>query len=177
MEALYFQPPALLWLMRAFTFYGSWLVLVPAGAAGVLLALRHQHRGLAIRMGAGMAAAEAASEIIKFVVHRTRPDSLHHITSRGAAFPSGHALNSVVVWGLLALVLASTVAAGRSWPRWLFVIPLLVGWTRVYLGVHWPSDVLSGWGLGLLLVAALAPNPPPGTPANADHAHSDADPR
>ena len=157
MESIYFRPPALFPLARRLTQLGSLAVLIPASALGILFALRHHGADLAWRLGIGMAAAEGLTELVKLVLARTRPDFLHQVTARGASFPSGHSLNSIVVWSLLALVIASVGRRRKVWARLLFVLPLLVGWTRVYLGVHWPSDVLGGWGLGLLLVAAIAP--------------------
>ncbi len=156
MDALYLQPAWLLPAVRVLTRLGSWMVLVPAGALGIWFAIRHHGRELAVRLGVGMAAAETFSELFKLIVGRARPDFLFQVSPRGASFPSGHSLNSLVVLSLLALVIASAGRRRKAWARLLYLIPALVGWTRVYLGVHWPSDVLSGWGFGLLLIAAVA---------------------
>ncbi len=157
MESFYFRPPALLPVARVLTQFGSLAVLIPAGALAMLFALRHHGADLAWRLGIGMAAAAGLTELVKFVLARTRPDFLHQVTARGSSFPSGHSLNSMVIWTLIALVIASVGRRRKVWARPLLVLPLLVGWTRMYLGVHWPSDVLGGWGLGLLLVSAIAP--------------------
>jgi membrane protein DedA with SNARE-associated domain/membrane-associated phospholipid phosphatase len=73
------------------------------------------------------------------------------------AFPSGHALRATVIFGLLAVLLARPLSERWRWlPYSLATLPILgVGLSRVYLGVHWPSDVLGGIALGLVWVAAL----------------------
>ncbi|ALG83801.1 phosphoesterase [Gordonia phthalatica] len=95
--------------------------------------------------------------ILKLLFSRDRPpveDRL--IDVGGAAFPSGHAMLSTVVYGLTAVV------AFRVFPRvreravalvWLPILVLLIGVSRVYLGVHWASDVLFGWLFGLIWLA------------------------
>ncbi|MFF2125152.1 phosphatase PAP2 family protein [Streptomyces olivochromogenes] len=94
---------------------------------------------------------------LKAAVGRARPvwpdpvDSAHY-----AAFPSGHAMTATVVCGLL-LWLLQLYGAGRALRRTALALAVLcvvgVGLTRVWLGVHWPSDVLGGWLLGALVVA------------------------
>ena len=164
MESLYLHPAALLPVMQVLTRLGSLAVLIPASVLGIGFAIRHHGRDLALRLGIGMAVAEAFTELIKFLLARARPDFPHQVTAGGGSFPSGHSLNSVVVWCLLALVIASVGWRRKLWARALYVLPLLVGWTRVYLGVHWPSDVLGGWGFGLLLVAAIVGGKPRPSP-------------
>ncbi|MFF4130339.1 phosphatase PAP2 family protein [Streptomyces mirabilis] len=94
---------------------------------------------------------------LKAAVGRARPvwpdpvDSAHY-----AAFPSGHAMTATVVCGLL-LWLLQLYGAGRALRRTALALAVVsvvgVGLTRVWLGVHWPSDVLGGWLLGALVVA------------------------
>jgi membrane-associated phospholipid phosphatase len=77
------------------------------------------------------------------VDHITTPDEY--------SFPSGHAQNAALVWGLLALHFK------KRWFRYLCaVLVLLIGFSRVYLGVHFPTDVLAGWSVGALLAWAYA---------------------
>ncbi|MEV5597851.1 phosphatase PAP2 family protein [Streptomyces sp. NPDC052496] len=106
------------------------------------------------------AAGTALQQVLKVLVGRPRPewpdpvDSAHY-----AAFPSGHAMTAAVAGGL-ALWLLRLYGAHRRW-RWaaaaLVTVSVAgVGLTRVYLGVHWATDVAGGWLLGAALVAAAA---------------------
>ena len=70
--------------------------------------------------------------------------------SDGASYPSGHAANTMVVCAL-----ASVLWPRRRLWRLLWAPPLVTGLSRVYLGVHYPSDVLAGWGVGLCVALAL----------------------
>ena len=155
MDRFYHSPPALLPVMRVITLYGSWFVLLPAGVLGMFFALHHHRLDLAIRLGAGMLGGLFLTEGLKLAISRARPEVIERISVSGNSFPSGHALDSVVVWSSLAL-LVWRLGYKQAWVRILYVIPVLVGWSRVYLGAHWPSDVLGGWGLGLLVLAAIA---------------------
>ncbi|MDO0928963.1 phosphatase PAP2 family protein [Streptomyces sp. TG1A-8] len=103
------------------------------------------------------ALAALVQQLLKAAVGRGRPrwpdpvDSAHY-----AAFPSGHAMTATVVCGLL-LWLLYRLGAGRVLWRTAVTVAAVsvvgVGLTRVWLGVHWPSDVLGGWLLGALVVA------------------------
>jgi undecaprenyl-diphosphatase len=94
------------------------------------------------------------SEAVKNVVDRQRPDVDWRLIERphSASFPSGHSLNSMCILGAAALLTARRLP--RRWVGALLVllgmgVSLLIGVSRSYLGVHWPSDVLSGWCAGL----------------------------
>ncbi|MER6633146.1 phosphatase PAP2 family protein [Streptomyces sp. NPDC000987] len=108
-------------------------------------------------LAAVCAVGTVLQQSLKAAVDRPRPvwrdpvDSAHY-----AAFPSGHALTATVVCGLL-LWLLHRYGVGRALWRTAVTVAVVsvagVGLTRVWLGVHWPSDVLGGWLLGAMLVA------------------------
>ena len=93
-----------------------------------------------------------------YVVHRPRPDvdALDSVPAT-ASFPSGHMAASVVLYGGLALIGSSLVSV-RSVRRWLLVaaglMALGVGFSRVYRGLHHPSDIVAGGAFGLACLAA-----------------------
>lgn len=96
--------------------------------------------------------AVAFFNIIKRVYARPRPSGLTGVTSSSYAFPSGHATASAAVCGALAYVLWREGFVSRNASIALAVlVPLLVGVSRLYLNVHWATDVLGGWSAGLLI--------------------------
>ncbi|MFE5732412.1 phosphatase PAP2 family protein [Streptomyces sp. NPDC056528] len=128
-----------------------------AAGTAVLLWWRRERR-LALWLVGTSVLAVLLQQGLKALVGRERPrwpdpvDSAHY-----AAFPSGHAMTATVTCGLLLWVLALHWRDG--WRGWgalagaAVVSVLGVGCTRVYLGVHWPSDVVGGWLLGWFCVA------------------------
>lgn len=112
-------------------------------------------------IGAGVIGLAAlAVEIIKATVARERPEVLDPIlVERGFSFPSGHASLSMVAYGILA-VLVSRTYLSRLTRRAVFVLVValvfLIGVSRVWLGVHYPSDVIAGWVAGATVVLVYA---------------------
>lgn len=99
------------------------------------------------------------ASVLKHILARARPQLIpHDAYTFTASFPSGHTMMATVVWLWLALVLGEAI--GRRGARNLLVagaliIAFLVGASRVYMGVHWPSDVVESWGLGIAWVWVL----------------------
>ena len=153
-EALYAgHRPLLLALARFFTALGEPTVLIAAGAAAALW-LWYAGRGrlgvvllLIALLGRGF------SEVQKYEVARVRPAlEPHLVVVKTQSFPSGHASSSMIFY----LTLAIALTAGTRWHRpaavAAIVLSLLIGTSRVMLGVHWPSDVVGGWAFGMLWV-------------------------
>ncbi|MDN3292882.1 phosphatase PAP2 family protein [Streptomyces ficellus] len=123
----------------------------------VLWLWRRGRRLLAVWTAAVSAFGTALQQLLKAAVGRDRPrftdpvDSAHY-----AAFPSGHAMTAAVTCGLVLWLLALLGASRRVRLTTLVVGAVSVigvGLTRMYLGVHWPSDVVAGWLLGACCVA------------------------
>ncbi|WP_434150336.1 phosphatase PAP2 family protein [Methylocaldum gracile subsp. desertum] len=139
-------------MFRDFTALGgvSVIVFITLGAAGYLALLR-KHRTvllLAIAVGGGL----LVNTLLKLGFDRPRPDLVPHgAYVYTASFPSGHAMLATATYLTLGALLARVLPDRRTKFFVLtmaVVLCLLVGLSRVYLGVHWPSDVAAGWMIG-----------------------------
>ena len=126
------------------------LVTLVTAIAGFLLVYRRF--GPAIFMIAAIISGTIASHLLKIVYDRPRPDVVDHlVATHTASFPSGHATMSAVVYLTLATMIVRLVddVAVRIYVILMAVfLTFMVGMSRIYLGVHWPSDVIAGWALG-----------------------------
>lgn len=143
---------------RVITTFGSTAVILPlAMICAVVLGVRRRWVELAVLLG-GVTITYIGVDVLKSATDRPRPEG--GLTGyAGAAFPSGHTAHSVLyVWlGLtLALRLRSKVARGTPLVLAGIVLSVLVGLSRVYLGVHYMSDVNGGWALGACAFALCA---------------------
>jgi undecaprenyl-diphosphatase len=126
------------------------LTILTLASAGVLVLQRKRH--LALYVVGAVAGGSVVSMLLKFGFDRPRPDLVPHgqivYTS---SFPSGHSLISAVAYLTLGALVASgqTNLALRAYLIGLAgFLTAIVGVSRVYLGVHWPTDVLAGWTAG-----------------------------
>ncbi|WNG31356.1 phosphatase PAP2 family protein [Cystobacter fuscus] len=135
------------------------LTLVVIAVCGFLVLVR-RWRTIALVLGSTLGGM-GVNALLKNLVARPRPSVVPHLTwVLSESFPSGHAMLSAIVYLTLGAILSELVEK-----RWLKVylltvalgLTLLVGLTRVYLGVHYPTDVVGGWiaGLAWAIVAAL----------------------
>ncbi|MGV9823997.1 MULTISPECIES: phosphatase PAP2 family protein [unclassified Gordonia (in: high G+C Gram-positive bacteria)] len=145
------------------TLLGNTVTLaVVVAVVAVALGIR-RHRVESVFLVVGSLVGYGLMVALKHLVARARPprdDRLLHIETY--SFPSGHAMMTMVVFGLLAVVAYRLVDGVREHPWWLALAPVLsvfVGLTRIYLGVHWMTDVIAGWVLGALFVALCAAVP------------------
>ena len=153
-------PPALLEAVRDWTALGGVLLrnlfALIAIAALLLVRLRREATLLAATILSGW----VVNTLIKVLVGRPRPTIVSHLAEAGgSSFPSGHSFNSAVVYMGIALALAAL--SSRRGIRWTMTagaatLTALIALSRVWLGVHYPSDVLAGWlgGMGWAFTAS-----------------------
>lgn len=143
------------WLRQAavdITALGGYPVLavISAVAAGYLLLAGR--RGGALLVVVSAVGGTVITSALKALFDRARPDLVPHLVEvQTLSFPSGHSTLSAVVYLTLGVLLAA-VHKGRRMKvyilGWAVALAVLVGLSRVYLGVHWPTDVLGGWSVG-----------------------------
>jgi undecaprenyl-diphosphatase len=141
-----------LWVSRL----GSTPVVFGAGLAGVVLAAR-RCRNLALVMLVTIAARAPLEWLLKDLVARPRPTGARLVAGTGFSYPSGHVLAAAATWGFVPLIAALYIH--RRWLWWTLTtlawsIITLVAWSRVWLGVHWTSDVIGGLALAFVALSA-----------------------
>ena len=147
---------------RDVTALGGFTVLTLVVLLAFALLWLHRRRAQALVLVAAVLGGELLAQAIKLIVGRARPDLVPHLdVVYSASFPSGHSTLSPIVYFTLAAIVAA--GEGRRAQKVLLIatalaLVLAIGLSRVYLGVHWPTDVLAGWALGaaVAVVASLA---------------------
>jgi undecaprenyl-diphosphatase len=150
--------PTLVAIARVLTFFGEPTVLIAAGFAAAAWLWRRGRQRLAGALLLIILVGRALGEAQKYWIARVRPDvEPHLVVVRTSSFPSGHATSSMIFYLTFALALT----AGTRWHRiaaaGAILLSLLIGTSRVMLGVHWPSDVIGGWAFGMLWVLLTLP--------------------
>lgn len=152
-----FHTPANNQLMLGITFLGKHQFLIPANL--VLIAyfslIRHQN-WFSIRVTVIALSSLVLMLVLKWLFRRKRPLAPLLFAAKGLSFPSGHAIMAVTFYGLLIYILGHSVQG--DWISTVLTIVLivlitLIGFSRVYLRVHYASDVLAGFIVGLIWLA------------------------
>ncbi|MEG4499737.1 phosphatase PAP2 family protein [Microcoleus sp. F10-C6] len=139
-------------IMLGFTFLGepNLLLVICLSLSIILLGRNHRSEAATIAIAAG--GAIGLNLLLKKLFARARPQLWERVVDvRFYSFPSGHAMISMVIYGLLGYFLGSRFPK----QRWLIysltvVLVAAIGLSRLYLGVHWPTDVIAGYTAGLV---------------------------
>ncbi|MFS0907544.1 phosphatase PAP2 family protein [Priestia aryabhattai] len=144
-----FESPGLTAIMKCFTFIGS----TPSVAVISLFSLFFlykvlKHRTELILFIAIIVGSPILNELLKLLFHRARPNFHRLIEINGYSFPSGHAMSAFAVYGVLSFLLWRHIPTrwGRTCLLFISTVMILaIGVSRIYLGVHYPSDIIGGY--------------------------------
>ena len=148
--------------MRDVTALGGVTLLTLVTLLSVIVLLGHHCRIQALVLAVSVPLAQLSSGVFKDLYERARPSfAIYGDLPTSMSFPSGHSTVATATYFILAVIISS-IEPNRSRKVLFFafaaVLSVMIGFSRVYLGVHWPSDVIAGWCLGAAwaLVAAVA---------------------
>lgn len=138
--------PGLTQLMKGISWIGYVYFLVPINLL-ILILLFKKDRLMALTIPLGTLVVWRMSEILKTMIERPRPNISPLVVETSYAFPSGHAMSNTAFYLLLLLL-----APKNKTVRFLCIAMIvLMDFSRVYLGVHWPSDVLGGTAIAMIM--------------------------
>lgn len=156
---LVYRHPVVEQLLLFFTHLANWQIIVSLGVIVLLLLCLQKRRREAWFFFGGVVFSSFIIFLFKNIFQRNRPDEIYALlTEHSHSFPSGHATLSVVFYGLIAYgLIRQTHKHSQKKLIGLGAILLIfiIGFSRVYLGVHWTSDVIGGWWLGSALLVFI----------------------
>ncbi|MGD8189597.1 phosphatase PAP2 family protein [Brevibacillus ginsengisoli] len=155
-----FETPTLTSVMEMFSFIGSGLMVVLLSLFVLFYQYKFlKHRSELVLFIAVVAGSGIMNQVLKSLFHRNRP-SLHQLVEAGGfSFPSGHSMEAAAFYGILTYLLWRHIDSHAERGILVFLstaMIILIGVSRIYLGVHYPSDVLGGYiASGFWLFAAI----------------------
>jgi undecaprenyl-diphosphatase len=148
--------PPLTYFMEGVTLLGESWFLIPLGLLLSAFLVRRGRARAAVALACSAAGGEIINSILKAIFHRPRPEAFFGFPQPFYySFPSGHAMVSVSFYSALTAILAAGGAHKAAYWALGTATPLLIGFSRVYLGVHYPTDVLAGYAAGIVWLVIL----------------------
>lgn len=150
--------PLLTSIMQDFSFLGSvtWVLIFCLLVVGACFYFKRPR--IAAFLAITMTGVSALDYVLKLSFHRPRPVAFFGVAPSSYSFPSGHALGSLCLYGILASVLSDRMRSRKQklfvWLAAAFLVAM-IGLSRIYLGVHYPSDVIAGYLAGAVWVTAV----------------------
>lgn len=143
-------------IMLSITFMGDPVVMLLSSLGLAISPLFYNRRRQAAILGIAGVGATLLNCLMKLLFGRARPALWKHIIKVGQhSFPSGHAMVSIVIYGFTSYLLAKQFPEWRFWIYGLTILLIAaIGFSRLYLGVHWLTDVTAGYGAGLVWLIA-----------------------
>ncbi|MDC3414726.1 phosphatase PAP2 family protein [Aquibacillus sp. 3ASR75-11] len=143
--------PQLTWIMKFFTFIGSVNTIIFLVILSSILMVWQKKKWEALFLFFASAGGGLFNQLLKWIFQRQRPNVLRLIDVSGYSFPSGHAMGSIIFFGMIGYFLIlfvekKNIKIGIGILAALVIF--MIGLSRVYLGVHYPSDVLAGFAAG-----------------------------
>lgn len=142
---------------RFITHSGDRYVVIILGI--ILLLIKSLREKYGVKFAIAALSSTALYQIMKYIFQRPRPDlALRLIEQGGYSFPSGHSMNCLVSYGILIYLLLRYCENRRLAKLLSFglgLITILIGFSRVYVGVHYPTDIIGGWSLGIAVLVAM----------------------
>jgi undecaprenyl-diphosphatase len=141
-------------IMTSVTFFGTHKFLIPANLALIAYFLFIQkHKWYSIKIPAIAISSVLMMFLLKSLFGRERPAIPLLEEAKGLSFPSGHALMSMTFYGLMVYIVYHSIK-NKGW-KWTFIVLLLawiiiIGFSRIYLRVHYPTDVIAGFSMGFI---------------------------
>jgi len=138
-------------IMEVFTFIGSAKGVISVAVITVIIMMVNKKWWETLFFIIAVAGSHLFNDLLKWVFHRARPQIHPLITETGYSFPSGHSMSSIVIYGMLMFFLV--LFFQKRWAKraviiLLSLLILFIGISRIYLGVHYPSDVIAGFSAG-----------------------------
>ena len=151
-----FEHPSLDSIMQFFSFVGRSQILACLAVGVLAWCWVNKDRAAFVGLLAVLAANETLNRILKSIFDRPRPTIFEDFASlHSYSFPSGHAMGAVAGFGMMAVVVGRLVPPSKNWAyAGAVILALLIGLSRIYLGLHWVTDVLAGYAAGATVLFA-----------------------